>query len=101
MKTSSLLLYLAASACAYALFVQASYLGDYFGNSLNPYRHEYLGGILMVGLLSAAVWLPTLAFSVALARKDGLRTVLWIPPFTVSALVALLSVAAVVISVAA
>jgi hypothetical protein len=55
MRVGTTLLYLGASACAYASYLQVAYLIDYFRDPMNPYREEYLGGILMVGLLSAAV----------------------------------------------
>jgi len=101
MRVSTILLYIGALACSYALYVQASYSADYVGDPLNPYRHEYLGGILTMGFLSAAAWIPTFAFAFMRARIHRSRPRLWVLPLAVSTLVPLLTVAAAVVSVAA
>ena len=101
MRVSTILLYIGALACAYALYVQASYWVDYLGDPLNPYRHEYLGGTLIMGVLSAAAWIPTFLFTFMRARIHRSRPWLWFLPLAVSTLVPLLSVAAAIVSVAA
>jgi len=101
MRVSVILLYLIACVCGYALFVQATYLIDYFQEPQNSYRHEYLGGIFMTGLLSAPVWIGTLVFSLVHSRQNGSRPAVWLLPLVVSALVALLSAVAFALSLAA
>ena len=101
MRASRILLYTGALACSYALYVQTSYSADYLGDPLNPYRHEYLGGILIVGFLSAAAWIPTFAFAFVHARIHRSRPWLWLLPLAVSTLVPLFTVAAAIVSVAA
>ena len=101
MRVGTVVLYIGALACIYALYVQISYFADYFSEPLNSYRREYLGGIFMLGLLSAAAWIPTLAFTLIHARMRCQRSWPWLLPLAVSTLVPLLSVVAIIISVAA
>ena|SRR3569833_473558 len=101
MRVSTILLYTGALACAYALYVQASYSAGYLGDPFNPYRHEYLGGIIIIGSLSAAAWIPTLLFAFMRARVHRSRPWPWLLPLAVSTLVPLFSVAAAIVSVAA
>ena len=101
MRVSSTILYVGALACAYAFCLQFSYFIDYFRDPLSAYRQELLGGILMIGLLSGAVWIPTLAFASARFLRERPRPYFLIFPIVLGGLVGVLSATAVVLSVAA
>ena len=101
MRTSTVLLYLGSLICAFACFKQLSYFASYFTEATNPYREEYLGGIFMIGTLSAIVWIPV--FGVAFLRqlrRSG-RLIHAIVPLFTGGLVGLFSMAAALLSFAA
>ena len=100
MRVRTALLNFGALVCAYASYQQISYAIEYFGDPLNRYREEFLGGILMIGLLSAVVWIPTLGFALAGVVKKVERRGEFVLPLSSSALVAILAAASAIISLA-
>ena len=92
--------YIAIAICLYAAWLQADYLFPYFAEPGNTFRQEYLEGVVLVGFMSSVAWVPLLIASV-LGGRIGLSMPYRVLAAVTSGAVALATVAAVIIDVAA
>lgn len=57
------ILYIGIALCLYGLYLQLTYLWDFFSYPDSPVRHEYLIGIFLVGFYWAVAWVGLLLFT--------------------------------------
>ena len=74
------------AVCIYAGYLQVGYLSHFINYPENPFRHENLAGMFLVGAIYSIAWIGT--FILVTAKKDSFTKVERSTAYTVSSFVA-------------